>query len=306
MFERPAQGTGPPRRATAPASTSARSSTSATSCTTGPGSPNVTPPSAGSSMPTHAEVHPVTRAIINGAGDDSARPTCSGPSTGDASWRGRRRPSGRTSTRSCVPSVPTIPTLAAVEADPIGVNARLGMFSTFVNLLDLCAVAVPGGSSLSDRRRGARRFHPGRAGLLRLVPPRPGRPVPTDGRPPTRAQRGARIGIVRGADRGRPPHPRPCRWPWSGPISPASHSTTNCVERGARLAARTTTAPAYRLVALADTTPAKPGLVRVDDRRGGDRGRGVGHADRPSSARSSTASRPRSPSASSNSPTARG
>ncbi len=37
------------------------------------------------------------------------------------------------------------------------------------------------------------------------------------------------------------------------------------LERGARLAARTTTAPAYRLVALADTTPAKPGLVRVDD-----------------------------------------
>jgi len=37
------------------------------------------------------------------------------------------------------------------------------------------------------------------------------------------------------------------------------------VERGARLAARTTTAPRYRLVALADTTPPKPGLVRVDD-----------------------------------------
>ena len=28
---------------------------------------------------------------------------------------------------------------------PSGVNARLGQFSTFVNLLDLCAVAVPGG-----------------------------------------------------------------------------------------------------------------------------------------------------------------
>jgi allophanate hydrolase len=37
------------------------------------------------------------------------------------------------------------------------------------------------------------------------------------------------------------------------------------VERGARLAARTTTSARYRLVALADTTPAKPGLVRVDD-----------------------------------------
>ena len=35
-------------------------------------------------------------------------------------------------------------------------------------------------------------------------------------------------------------------------------------ERGARLVARTATAPAYRMVALA-TTPPKPGLLRVAD-----------------------------------------
>ena len=35
-------------------------------------------------------------------------------------------------------------------------------------------------------------------------------------------------------------------------------------ERGAQLAARTTTAPCYRLYALAGTVPPKPGLVRVD------------------------------------------
>ena len=35
------------------------------------------------------------------------------------------------------------------------------------------------------------------------------------------------------------------------------------VARGARLSARTTTAPHYRLVALAGTTPAKPGLTRL-------------------------------------------
>ena len=34
-------------------------------------------------------------------------------------------------------------------------------------------------------------------------------------------------------------------------------------ERGARLVATTRTAPGYRLYALADTTPPKPGLVRV-------------------------------------------
>ena len=43
-----------------------------------------------------------------------------------------------------VPTIPTLPTLAAVAHDPIGVNARLGRFTDFVNLLDCCAVAVPG------------------------------------------------------------------------------------------------------------------------------------------------------------------
>ncbi|HEX7442914.1 MAG TPA: allophanate hydrolase, partial [Acidimicrobiales bacterium] len=42
-----------------------------------------------------------------------------------------------------LPTVPFHPTLADVAADPVGVNARLGTFTTFVNLLDLCAVAVP-------------------------------------------------------------------------------------------------------------------------------------------------------------------
>ena len=43
-----------------------------------------------------------------------------------------------------LPTTPMFPTLAEVAADPIGVNTRLGTFTTFVNLLDLCAVTVPG------------------------------------------------------------------------------------------------------------------------------------------------------------------
>jgi allophanate hydrolase len=43
-----------------------------------------------------------------------------------------------------VPSVPLFPTLAEVAADPMGVNARLGTYTNFVNLLDLAALAVPG------------------------------------------------------------------------------------------------------------------------------------------------------------------
>ena len=46
-----------------------------------------------------------------------------------------------------VPSVPRIPTQAEVAADPLGVNAMLGTYTNFVNLLDLAAVTVPVGPS---------------------------------------------------------------------------------------------------------------------------------------------------------------
>src|SRR3954451_10419671 len=44
-----------------------------------------------------------------------------------------------------LPVTPGHPTLAEVAADPVGVNARLGTFTNMVNLLDLCAIAVPAG-----------------------------------------------------------------------------------------------------------------------------------------------------------------
>ena len=42
-----------------------------------------------------------------------------------------------------VPSVPRVPTVADVEAEPIAVNSMLGTYTNFVNLLDLAAVTVP-------------------------------------------------------------------------------------------------------------------------------------------------------------------
>jgi allophanate hydrolase len=44
-----------------------------------------------------------------------------------------------------LPTVPFCPTLAELEADPIGPNSRLGTFTNFVNLCDLAAIAVPAG-----------------------------------------------------------------------------------------------------------------------------------------------------------------
>jgi allophanate hydrolase len=44
-----------------------------------------------------------------------------------------------------LPVTPCHPTVAEVQADPVGVNSRLGTYTNFVNLLDLCAVALPAG-----------------------------------------------------------------------------------------------------------------------------------------------------------------
>ena len=46
-----------------------------------------------------------------------------------------------------LPTVPRVPTIAEVQADPFGVNSMLGTYTNFVNLLDLAAITVPVGPS---------------------------------------------------------------------------------------------------------------------------------------------------------------
>ncbi|MFC7052079.1 allophanate hydrolase [Hansschlegelia quercus] len=43
-----------------------------------------------------------------------------------------------------VPTYPRPHTVAAIEAEPIALNSEFGTYTNFVNLLDLCALAVPG------------------------------------------------------------------------------------------------------------------------------------------------------------------
>jgi allophanate hydrolase len=50
-----------------------------------------------------------------------------------------------------VPTVPSVPSVAEVLADPIARNNELGTYTTFVNLLDLCALTIPVEPPRSDR-----------------------------------------------------------------------------------------------------------------------------------------------------------
>ena len=42
-----------------------------------------------------------------------------------------------------MPTTPTHPLIADVQANPVELNSQLGYYTNFVNLLDLCALAVP-------------------------------------------------------------------------------------------------------------------------------------------------------------------
>jgi allophanate hydrolase len=98
-------------------------------------------------------VHPVTRAVL-----DRGR----GHSAADA-FRGLHRLAElRAATRAVwesvdvlvVPTVPTTFTIEEMLADPIGRNSALGHYTTFCNLLDLCAVAIPAGFTAAGRPHG--------------------------------------------------------------------------------------------------------------------------------------------------------
>ena len=54
-----------------------------------------------------------------------------------------------------LPTAPTVYTVKQVLADPVQLNSRLGTYTNFVNLLDLCGLAVP--ASMRDGRHAVRR-----------------------------------------------------------------------------------------------------------------------------------------------------
>ncbi len=87
-------------------------------------------------------IHPVTRQIIS----QGSRPTAVDAFTAFYQLEELRRARDDTFRRIDAMLLPTMPTAYTVEqvlADPIELNSRLGTYTNFVNLLDLCGLAVP-------------------------------------------------------------------------------------------------------------------------------------------------------------------
>ena len=144
-----------------------------------------------------------------------------------------------------VPTAPMHPSLDEVAADPVGVNSRLGTYTNFCNLFDMCAVSVPFGTA-GPAQFGvtvlARPF--GDAVALDIAATVTGTTAPQDIWPSQVAQ--TEELVVFGA------HLRG---------DALVHQLTDL---GARWAGELVTTPKYRMSAL-DTVPPKPAVVRVSD-----------------------------------------
>jgi allophanate hydrolase len=156
-----------------------------------------------------------------------------------------------------LPTAPTIYTVEQVLADPIGLNSRLGTYTNFVNLLDLCGLAVP-----ASMRPDSKPF-----GVTLLAPAGKDAELAAIGREFHRAS-GLTLGAL-GAP--QPPLNKQQAAAAPGEIAIAvvgahlSGMPLNGELRAlnARLLESAETAPHYRLYALPGTKPPKPGMLRV-------------------------------------------
>jgi len=148
----------------------------------------------------------------------------------------------------CVPTIPTFYTRADLDADPVTPNSNLGTYTNFVNLLDMCGLAVPT-EKRADGLPGSVTLL-GRAGDDGLVASTAGIFETGPARPTDVPLRDDHIALA------------VCGAHMSG--LPLNAELTS---RGARFVETTRTAPLYGFFALAGGPPARPGLLRRDEGR---------------------------------------
>lgn len=154
------------------------------------------------------------------------------------------------------PTAGTIYSIQAMQADPIRLNANLGYYTNFMNLLDLAATAVPAGFQADGLPFGVTLIAPPHqdAPLLHLA-----------------ARMHQTLGGKLGATQHVPPLPEMLNNLPSGQIQVAvvgAHLSGlplnfQLTQRHARLVEATQTAPKYRLFALPDGK--RPGLIKVEE-----------------------------------------
>ena len=205
----------------------------------------------------HAEaVHPVVRDIILGGEKYSAVDAFNGQYALER-FRQSASDTWKVADFLLLPTAPEIFRISEVECDPVALNSRLGVFTNFLNLLDLAGVAAPAGfrddglpfgitfvgQTFSDHSLLALAD----SYLLSLRPSLGGTRLPYPDTPVAAKKVNSdrmMIAVVGAHLTGEP----------------LNYQLT---DRDARFVRTAKTAPSYQLFALPGTSPAKPGLIRI-------------------------------------------
>lgn len=196
-------------------------------------------------------IHPVVRGIVQSGLSKSAVDAFEGQyalklyeRAAQAIWR--------TVDLLLLPTTPTIYTKEQLLADPVALNSNLGLYTNFVNLLDMSALAIPAGFRANGTGFGVTLMGPAWADgflldfasafqenqTMSATPPLDETPHKAD----------IQLAVVGAHLHGMPLH-------------------FQLEERNARLVRKAKTAPAYRLYAM-ETTPPKPALIHVGEADG--------------------------------------
>ncbi len=200
-------------------------------------------------------VHPVTRQIITHAESMSAADAFTGIYR-LAELKRAAEPMLDKLDLLCVPTVPTFYSVADLEADPVTPNSNNGTYTNFVNLLDMCGLAVPT-APRSDGR-------PGSVTLLAAA-----------------GQDALVASVARGFEQDCPRNMGATGHavPTPAPLPPATPDTIEIAvcgahmtglplnwqltDLGGRLLRSARTTPNYKFYALAGGPPARPGLIKA-------------------------------------------
>jgi allophanate hydrolase len=203
------------------------------------------------------EMDPTVAKIISGATNYSAVDAFNAAYKLEE-LRAEAKPVWQTIDVMVLPTAPRTYTIAEVAAKPIELNSNLGTYTNFVNLLDLCAIAVPAGFRPDGLPFSvsliAPAFHD--AGLLILA---------------DRLHRAANSTVGGGSRKLDQTKPLSAEVPPPGCLLMAvvgahlSGQPLNwqLTQRGGRLVRTCRTHPDYKFYALKGTVPAKPGLVHI-------------------------------------------
>jgi allophanate hydrolase len=193
-----------------------------------------------------ADVEPVVRGIIGGA----ERYTAVEAFEADYRLRALRREAEKQWAAMDVlllPTTGTIYTHEQIAADPVKLNTNLGYYTNFVNLMDLAAIAAPAGFRSNRLPFGVSFIGPAFTdeALLALANRYMGAPALLLDKAPGCVE----VAVVGAHLSGQP-------------------LNQQLTQRGARLQKTCRTAPYYRLYALAESKPPKPGLIRDENFQG--------------------------------------